>query len=265
MGQLSNPNLVTLVPRPRRVIPAEESESAALAVGSLAAGLPIAWRAWCKALHRSAHPVAVEDLDCLDFSPLHHELSSYIAQVEPHRCARYGVSRLEAAVLRDWEGSVEGRQILLADLLALGRLLVAGMELRRHDIFGADRSGARVIRFCDAKIAVARLTEHLESATEVGDAGQRLAGALFEYVLVNNLHCFKDGNGRLSRVLLNHRLDRLLGPGAYLPLKEAFLHSRGGYEITLRIVELQRDWTPFVSYMMRLLELLMPQQPGSVV
>ncbi|ANH68645.1 hypothetical protein ABE85_15635 [Mitsuaria sp. 7] len=254
---------------PRRVIPAGEADAAARAaagfvadLAGLAAGLPTDWRSRRAAARRREPAGIVPDLDRLDFSPLHHELSPYIAQREPRQCARYGVSVLEAASLRTWERAVDGRQIALPDLLALGRHLGPGIEIRSHDIFGADQSGARVIRFCDAATAVSRLTAHLESVTETGDDILRLARALFEYVLVNNLHCFKDGNGRLSRILLNHRLDRILGPGDYLPLKEAFLHSRGGYEITLRIVELHRDWTPFVTYMMRLLGLLMAPRVG---
>lgn len=81
--------------------------------------------------------------------------------------------------------------------------------------------------------------------------------AAYLLLLVVNAHAFRDGNGRLSRVLFNHCLHRYgVDRRAYLPLYEASYLSAGAYEITLRRAELHWEWDEYIRYFCAVIELV---------
>ena len=78
--------------------------------------------------------------------------------------------------------------------------------------------------------------------------------ATMALVLLTNCHPFRDGNGRVARVLFNHIL-RTGGmrAGVYVPVYELVARSEGGYLIAVRQGELRGDWEPLLKFVMNML------------
>lgn len=188
------------------------------------------------------------------FESLEHELYPYMETMDPLSTPKFGVSLLEQTAADQWTEQHGTRPPRVTEWLALIRQIHPEAVWRRQDVFIADARGRPVIRLCDAETMSRLLAQHdALPASTCAD----LSFALYEYVLINNLHPLTDGNGRLSRMVLNLRLRALYRhPSLYLPIKEACLHARAGYEIALRQVELQGRWAPFHDFMRNLFDLL---------
>ena len=98
----------------------------------------------------------------------------------------------------------------------------------------------------------------LERLRRLLGAGERewpaLLKATLALVLVTNCHPFKDGNGRVGRILFNHVLRQGgMGSGVYVPVYELASRSEGGYLIALRQGELRGEWGPLLEFVMKML------------
>ena len=189
---------------------------------------------------------------------LRHPLSQELVQRYgwPARCPTASAAECEA--LDRWSaGHALSQHISVERLTALNAALCPGSAGRRG---GAAmlRGGNGAILLCSPEAGLANY--RLLAARPVQAAPvDRFVDAVVELVCLNNYHLFRDGNGRVSRAVFNHRMRGLgLPQGAYLPLKECFWHSRGGYEIRLRIAELEGGWNPLLTYFADALCVLLP-------
>lgn len=113
----------------------------------------------------------------------------------------------------------------------------------------ADKIGARVQLPGPAHIPaqLARIRRLLVSK----DGTPAIYVATTVLALVVNCHPFTDGNGRLARLLFNHVLRQAgMAADVYLPISEIGRRSRGGYEIALRVAEIQGDWRALIDFML---------------
>lgn len=234
----------------RRTVQFEELQ-ALRAIHQLDGARPVDFSAW-------RQPPMPELLACIPnagFDSLAHELFPYMASIEPLSSPKFGVSLQEQQAVARWTTRQGDRMPGVDDWIDLVAPLQADAAWRRQDVFIADGLGRPAIRLCEAGTAMRLLDRHRDRpASDCTD----LPFALYEYVLINNLHPLLDGNGRLSRMVLNLRLRALhRRPDLYLPIKEACLHARAGYEISLRQVELQQRWSPFHHFMRELFQLIL--------
>jgi hypothetical protein len=73
--------------------------------------------------------------------------------------------------------------------------------------------------------------------------------------LLTNCHPFRDGNGRVARILFNHALRRGgMPPHVYVPFSELAGRSDGGYLIALRQGELHGRWAPYLEFVLTMLD-----------
>ena len=189
------------------------------------------------------------------FRALRHALSDHYRAfhaIAPHA----GRSRSEAAALDAFEASPgalpqsfpAGFRDGLA-MLNLGLTDGQGGWRTKSARLGDDRDGNQV--YFPHVSAVPGQLERLLLRLADGQDSPVLLTAVVAYALLLNCHPFNDGNGRTARVLFNHLLRRGGMPrNVYLPLYEIALRSHGGYEIALRIAEIQGDWEPFLRYML---------------
>nr|WP_263011131.1 Fic family protein [Duganella violaceicalia] len=71
--------------------------------------------------------------------------------------------------------------------------------------------------------------------------------AVFHYAICV-LHPFRDGNGRLARVLFNVLLNRGNVEKSYVPCRQLFNASRFGYEIRLHQLDSEQDWNALIDF-----------------
>lgn len=133
-------------------------------------------------------------------------------------------------------------------LLELRALIVAGEGgFRRDDIAtAADRTGARV-RYPEPKSIDAGLRSIHEFWSSRVHAEPALAGVMAMAALLN-LHPFKDGNGRVARIVFNWTLNGGRQERVYLPLYEIAALSRCGYLIRLRQAQYHANWGPLLNF-----------------
>lgn len=82
-------------------------------------------------------------------------------------------------------------------------------------------------------------------------------------MLVTNAHPYRDGNGRLGRLLFNLCLRRSgLPDHSYVAVSEIANRSRGGYEIRLRQAEVLGEWEPYLAFMADLVDIQSTAQEG---
>lgn len=74
-------------------------------------------------------------------------------------------------------------------------------------------------------------------------------------VTVLNSHFLSDGNGRLSRILFNSIIFHNIESDHYIPLHEFFITSDGGFEIRLRMAEIQSKWHDIIGMMSSIITL----------
>jgi prophage maintenance system killer protein len=200
-------------------------------------------------------PGSIDTAPDENFSKLRHELSAHYLALNP-TVPHDSRSRLEAEVLEEFENRPEPLPLLSASgfrdrLVALNLILTDGGggwragPVRLRD----DRAGNRIF-FPHASVVPGQIDR-----VRLLLAGQGRTPPLFKaavaYVLLLNCHPFNDGNGRTARVLFNHLLRRAgMSGNVYFPLYEIALRAHGGYQIALRMAELRRDWTPFLSWLL---------------
>lgn len=106
---------------------------------------------------------------------------------------------------------------------------------------------------------VARIAGQLASLRGLLTSDPAITPAVFAaamtLALLTNCHPFRDGNGRVARVLFNHML-RLGGmpPHVYVPFSELAGRSDGGYLIALRQGELHGRWAPYLEFVLTMLD-----------
>jgi hypothetical protein len=130
------------------------------------------------------------------------------------------------------------------------RLTNHGGTWRRNNIgLNADKAGSR-IRLPGPEHIPAQLAKLRRLWSDELEA-PALLKATIALALTVNCHPFTDGNGRVARVLFNQWLRRGGMPAdAYFPFAEIARRSRGGYEIALRIVELQGNWDALANFVL---------------
>lgn len=106
---------------------------------------------------------------------------------------------------------------------------------------------------------VAHTRLQLERLREQLDTGARTVPAIFTAAMalafLTNCHPFRDGNGRVGRILFNYALRRGGMPrGVYVPFSELAGRSEGGYLIALRQGELHGQWDPLLEFVMAMLD-----------
>ena len=64
-----------------------------------------------------------------------------------------------------------------------------------------------------------------------------------------NIHPFEDGNGCLSRIVLNALTRKAHTSAPYLPLHELGRISRGGFLIAMRLAQYRGEWLPLADFL----------------
>jgi hypothetical protein len=133
------------------------------------------------------------------------------------------------------------------------RLTNRGSTWRRGNMgLDADNAGSR-IRLPGPEHIPAQLAK-LRRLWSDDLGAPALLKATVALALTVNCHPFTDGNGRVARLLFNQWLRQGGMPvDAYFPFAEIARRSRGGYEIALRIVEVQGSWEPFANFVLEAL------------
>jgi len=189
------------------------------------------------------------------FLPLRHELSAHFVALNRAKPDRHR-SPAEAAALANWARDSDG--LGLASPSAF-RARLAELNLCVTDGVGGwrscpihldgDKAGHEV--FFPPLSAIPAQLEKLRRFLAMGDAPPAIFSAAVAKALLLNCHPFTDGNGRVSRILLNHILRQSGMPAeVYLPFYEIARRSLGGYEIALRQAEIRGEWEPFLRFML---------------
>jgi hypothetical protein len=96
-----------------------------------------------------------------------------------------------------------------------------------------------------------RLQQYLQTSA----AQSPLITAIVSLVMLNGIHPFMDGNGRMSRILFHAVLyQQGLRNAFHLPLKWFYGISACGYEIRLRQTFLSSDWNEIIRYFCNVIE-----------
>ena len=179
---------------------------------------------------------------------LRHELSDVLVNTFGWPATPTRSSCAEVGSLRRWEVSSADSFVDISELARLNEIVVGQRVVwRSRHTFIAGSKGS-VTRLCDLDVALS-MFKRLSMRSWPTGTFEGFVAAVVEFVCVNSYHPFADGNGRCSRILFNSRLRALgLPENTYIPLKEMFWASFGGYEICLRQVELHGDWLPLLSY-----------------
>ncbi|WP_162140512.1 Fic family protein [Sphingomonas sp. PR090111-T3T-6A] len=186
------------------------------------------------------------------FSALEDPLSSYLPRSETH-CALQNRTLGERGSLRALDG-VALSDVLRSDksfldaLLAVQSLSLSELaHVRPGNIFStADDMGTRKL-FPPSDQILPLFAKVVRTARELGESSQLLA-AIYIYNMILVIHPFRDGNGRVGRIMLNWQF-RMIVPGFdYLPLYETRQYSMGGWLLALRRVERQDDWQALIRY-----------------
>lgn len=200
-------------------------------------------------------PSRVLSAPAASMAPLRHELSdAYLA--------RNGAA--DAPVRTDAEHAAldaHGASLAAVDRAAFADALVA---INGHVTDGAggwrcgqvgtvpDRHGNRIVFPSRGRSA-----EQIERIREL--LARRDIPAVFvaamTLALLTNCHPFRDGNGRVARLMFNHALRRGgMPPTVYIAFSEFARRSDGGYLIALRKGELRGDWTPYLAFVLTMLD-----------
>lgn len=199
----------------------------------------------------SGQPIRRRNLDYFESSELEHELSEHMS---PHVTDEFEDGRTvleygELLRLPDvWSIAGQGFSYFCNFLLALQATVAAGEGgFRCSDIGTAtDRAGARV---CYPGFHT--IDPGLRSIYEFWNchvySDPALAGVMAMAALLN-LHPFRDGNGRVARIIFNWTLNYGRQDPVYLPLYEISALSRCGYLIRLRQAQYHANWGPLLHF-----------------
>jgi len=188
------------------------------------------------------------------FRPLRHELSAHYIALHPPS-GPSGRSRVEANVLGDFEAisvrlNTSCPDKFLSELQSINHRLTEGRGgWRRGTVRLADDRAGNQVFFPHVSTVRGQL-ERVRLLIASRSAAPSLFIAAAAYLALLNCHPFTDGNGRTARVLLNHLMRRGgLPRHVYIPLHEIALRSHGGYEIAVRLAEIEGDWSPFLKWL----------------
>lgn len=208
---------------------------------------------------KSAHGVA--DLEITDEiqARLAHDLSPWIMERLANTVVVPGRSLWEAQCLNlEWgqlQAALAGDLDFSACVEAIARRIDASARIRTSGVGAApDTKGDKIV-FPEARHVPATLAS-IGDQMRVARSSPLFVATVTLARLVN-CHPFRDGNGRVGRVLFNSFLMNYgLGRNAYVPLYDVFRYSQGGYEIRLRMAETQGQWDELFSYMSDIVGLL---------
>lgn len=201
-------------------------------------------------------------------APLSHHLSDhFMAANGPPESKRR--STVEFCVLQTHGSAIleaaRDRDAFLASLdQAIAKLEPRSTRRTAHEA-SVIRGDIADIRF----LPEAEVTLQLEQIRLLLLSPQRPHRALFDgaaaLLLLTNAHPYRDGNGRLGRLLFNLCLRRGgLPDQSYVALSEIANRSRGGYEIRLRQAELFGQWEPFLGFLAALIDIQFAAQELTV-
>jgi Fic family protein len=109
------------------------------------------------------------------------------------------------------------------------------------------------IQFPDVSV-VSHQLELLRQMLHVECTVPPVFAALSALALLTNCHPFRDGNGRVGRVLFNYALHKGGMPkNVYVPFYEISARSYGGYQIALREAEIRGKWEPLSWFSCKML------------
>lgn len=194
------------------------------------------------------------------FASLRHELSDHYEALNT-KTAMPGRSLAEHALL-DGLAPFECPTRSTAWVAAMNSCLTGEADpWRKSEMrLEADRSGA-VIILPSASFASHQLRETWRLFDDPV-AGPVVWRATVVLALFVNCHPFKDGNGRVARILFNSVLREGGMPrSSYVPFYEIAAQSKGGYEIALRCAEIRGDWAPLLDYVVRALSICKSAAP----
>jgi hypothetical protein len=192
---------------------------------------------------------------------LSHDLSPFIKH--PH-IDRSSISRDDAAdslIYFDWMRYLVG-PISKGDLERFIHNTTAGeAALRNGEAYLISRLTDNKIRMVDPALVVDGINSLLVYLNKPNDQPLIIRCAVAS-ALVNNVHGFHDGNGRLGRAVFNllaHRGGVL--NGYYIPLKSLYHISMGGYSVRLREAEIFGRWDGLIEYYLRIFEFFLMNHP----
>lgn len=200
-------------------------------------------------------PSRILEASVASMAPLRHELSdAYLA--------RNGTA--DATIRTDAEhAALDAHGALLAavDRAAFADALVAingdvtdGAGGWRNGQVGTvpDLHGNRIV--FPSRRRSARQIERVRELLARRDIPAVFAAAMI-LALLTNCHPFRDGNGRVARLMFNHALRRGGMPGTvYIAFSEFARRSDGGYLIALRKGEIRGDWTSYLAFILTMLD-----------
>jgi hypothetical protein len=130
---------------------------------------------------------------------------------------------------------------------------------RRSDIFTVADAENRRARFPDYQCVKPGLSE-LRAFVQLNLERNPLFTALVTWCRIGNLHPFRDGNGRVSRIMFNLIISDGHRHGSYVPLYELGLASDWSLTIGMRRATLLGDWSVVPSKLAICLSLLLAVQ-----
>lgn len=192
-----------------------------------------------------------------DYPELQHPLSRVLyADV-----LRNGDEETTLADRTEREATVllELRHVLQPRLLAGPETFIDTLKEVHHHLaagVGEWREGA-VSTLADSqgrRIAYPTAAEALIGLQQLGSAlsdrrFSNVSGAMIAYAMINNLHPFTDGNGRLARTIFNALASPPTGELQLLPLFEIAGLSRKGHTVALRLARYRGDWDPMQRFL----------------
>lgn len=161
---------------------------------------------------------------------------------------------------RDLPAARRDSATFVAWLLRVARDTGVSNPMVRNADIGLEVDGNGVlVTFPPVAVLPARIAALCEPPT---DDTLPCFAALTAAAALLNLHPLRDGNGRVSRVLLNVMLRAgYAGLSTYFPIYELRAHAPYVFEIALRAAELHGDWTHFADLHADLAGIVLNQSP----
>lgn len=180
---------------------------------------------------------------------LQHPLSRHFPH--PHD-ANLQRSEAEWTVLTRYHHAIAGLvtgQPIGRVVQAIAQHVAGSGDFRRTRAQTAADSAGRYFRYPASDQIPRRMEELGEVLASPADRPDAF-DAVMTLVAVSNLHPFRDGNGRVARVLFNGLLQRRqANPSCYLPLHPLALLSRGGFVVRIRLAEIRGEWLPLIQFL----------------